>query len=172
MSASFPERETLTKVVRMRPKLLIAVFLAIAACSKAEPVSAPRNTYGAPIRDGGEAATLAEVMARPDAYADKTVTLTGEVRQACSVKGCWMELAPTADAPAGARVTFKDYGFFVPTDSRGSHARVQGVVTVKAVDAGEVAHMESEGGTVPGKTPDGAAREVRIVATGVELWRG
>lgn len=152
---------------------VLAALSLVTACNKAEvPPSAPRSTFGAPIRDGGESATLAQVLAEPEAYAEKTVTLTGEVRQACSVKGCWMELAPTADAPAGARVTFKDYGFFVPTDSRGAHARVQGVISVKAVDAGEVAHMESEGGTVAGKTAEGTAREVRIVATGVELWRG
>lgn len=152
---------------------VVVAFLMLSACQKVEaPPAAQRNTYGAPIRDGGETATLAQVLARPEAYADKTVTLTGEVRQACTVKGCWMELAPSADAAAGARVTFKDYGFFVPTDSRGAHARVQGVISVKAIDAGEIAHMESEGGTVAGKTADGSAREVRIVATGVELWRG
>ena len=155
----------------MKSMITFAGVLVLAACNKAEPPAAPRNTYGAPIRDGGESATLAQVLAKPEAYADREVTLSGEVRQACTVKGCWMELAPTADAPAGARVTFKDYGFFVPTDSRGAHARVQGLVSVKAVAPGEVAHMESEGGTVGGKTPDGGAREVRIVATGVELWR-
>ncbi len=155
----------------MKSTLTLVGILLLGACNKAEPPSAPRNTYGAAIRDGGASATLAQVLAKPEAYADKEMTLSGEVRQACTVKGCWMELAPTADASAGARVTFKDYGFFVPTDSRGAHARVQGVVSVKAVDAGEVAHMESEGGTVGGKTADGTAREVRIVATGVELWR-
>jgi hypothetical protein len=156
----------------MKSMLVLVAHLTSAACSDVEPPSSPRNTYGAPIRDGGESATLAQVLAKPEAYAGKTVTLTGEVRQACTVKGCWMELAPTADAPGGARVTFKDCGFFVPTDSRGAHARVQGTIAVKAIEAGEVAHMESEGGTVGGKTADGTAREVRIVAAGVELWRG
>lgn len=151
----------------MRTLGLIFV-VGLAACNQAVKPS----QYGEPIRDGGQTAVLSAVLDDPAAYADKTVTLTGEVRQACSVKGCWMELAPSVDGPAGARVTFKDYGFFVPVDAKGAHARVQGVVTVKTVDAGEVAHMESEGGTVPGKTNDGAAREVRIVATGVELWRG
>ncbi len=35
----------------------------------------------------------------------------------------------------------------------------------------EVAHLEGEGGRFPGKLPDGSAREVRIVANGVALWR-
>ncbi|MEO1171534.1 MAG: hypothetical protein AAFX94_05715, partial [Myxococcota bacterium] len=37
---------------------------------------------------------------------------------------------------------------------------------------GQVDHMESEGASVPGKAADGSAREVRIVARGVELRRG
>jgi hypothetical protein len=146
---------------------VLVVALAI-ACQSA----ATHNQYGEPIHEGGHSAALADVLAKPEAYAGQTVTLTGEVRQSCTAKGCWMELAPTADASLGARVTFKDYGFFVPTDARGNHARVQGVVSVTAVDAGEVEHMESEGGHVGAKEPDGTAREVRIVATGVELWRG
>lgn len=72
----------------------------------------------------------------------------------------------------GCRVTFKDYGFFIPTDSAGSSAKVQGTVHTKSVTAGEVAHMEGEGASFTNKRPDGTAVEVRIVATGVELSRG
>jgi hypothetical protein len=84
-----------------------------------------------------------------------------------------MELADElgSDAP-GCRVTFKDYGFFVPLDSAGSNARVQGTVEVRVVPAGEVAHLASEGAKFANTQADGSAREVRMVATGVELWRG
>jgi mRNA-degrading endonuclease toxin of MazEF toxin-antitoxin module len=71
----------------------------------------------------------------------------------------------------GARVTFKDYGFFVPTDAQGSKARVEGVVSVRELSAADVSHLESEGGKFPSKAADGTARELSIVATGVELWR-
>lgn len=83
-----------------------------------------------------------------------------------------MEIADVAGADApGCRVTFKDYGFFVPLDSAGSKARVQGTVQVRVVPAPEVEHMESEGAKFASKQPDGTAHEVRMVATGVELWR-
>jgi hypothetical protein len=68
-------------------------------------------------------------------------------------------------------VTFKDYGFFVPLDSSGARARVQGIVEVKTVAPGEVQHLEAEGARFAGKQTDGSARELRIVATGVELTR-
>ena len=61
--------------------------------------------------------------------------------------------------------------FFVPTDSAGSHAKVQGTLAVNTVPAERVAHLESEGGKFPNKNPDGSANELRLVATGVELSR-
>ncbi len=94
------------------------------------------------------------------------------MRRNCTRRGCWMELSQGLDPSfPGCRVTFKDYGFFVPLDSAGASARVQGTVDVTTVGAPEVAHLESEGARFASKQPDGTAREVRIVATGVELWR-
>jgi hypothetical protein len=82
-----------------------------------------------------------------------------------------MELAESTDKAAnGVRVKMKDHAFFVPTDSAGSKATVEGTVAVKMLDQEEVDHMKSEGGTVPtGK--DGKAREVQMEAVGVELVR-
>ena len=121
---------------------------------------------------GTEALSLAKVLESPAAFKDKPVLLEGEVRRACSRKGCWMELADSMEKNSpGFRVTFKDYGFFVPTDSAGAHARVHGVVQVETVKASHVQHMEEEGATFAKKNPDGSAEEVRLVATGVELRR-
>ena len=115
---------------------------------------------------------LATVLTAPDAYSGKDVVVDGKVRANCTRKGCWMELASAMDKDApGCRVTFKDYGFFVPLNSQGSQARVEGQVAVKTIPAAEVAHLEGEGGRFPGKLTDGSAREVRIVASGVALWR-
>jgi hypothetical protein len=83
-----------------------------------------------------------------------------------------MEIAPTAGAQQGScRVTFKDYGFLVPTDAAGSHARLLGKVQVTVIARPAVQHYESEGATFANKRPDGSALEVRIVASGVELSR-
>jgi hypothetical protein len=71
----------------------------------------------------------------------------------------------------GCRVTFKDYAFFVPTNSQGSEAKVQGVVQVETVKPSHVRHLEEEGATFAKKEPDGSARELQLVASGVRLWR-
>ncbi len=96
----------------------------------------------------------------------RTVLVEGVVRRACSQMGCWMELAPAEGGP-GVRVTFKDYGFFVPTDSAGAKARVQGTVKVAQLSPAQAEHLRAEGGSMAA----GAQREVRLVATGVELRR-
>jgi hypothetical protein len=141
-----------------------------AAASAAAPPSA-RQTFGAPLGQS-PSTTLAEVLKAPDKFAEQTVTVQGEVRRACTRKGCWMELGESQDAGSpGCRVTFKDYGFFVPTDSAGAKARVEAKVESKVVKPSMVTHLEEEGAKFAAKEPDGSAREVRLVATGVEMWR-
>lgn len=116
---------------------------------------------------GAPAVEMKKLLASPEAFAGKTVTVEAKVRKACERKGCWMELAGTEKGP-GVRVTFKDYGFFVPVDSAGSTAKVEGVVKVATLDPARAQHYESEGATVP-KGKDGQYREVQLVAVGLEL---
>ena len=132
---------------------------------------APKR-FGAAITPGAPVLPLAEVLAAPARFRDQTVTVEGAVRSACTRRGCWMEVAPAGGAEQpGCRVTFKDYGFFVPTDSAGAHAKVQGTLGVNTLPPERVAHLESEGGQFPRKNNDGSVDELRLVATGVELTR-
>ncbi len=149
---------------------------AIKAAAAAGPVACgtakDAKTYGTKPQSGA-AVDVAKVLGEPDKFADKPVLIQGRVRSACTKKGCWMELADAAAKDAvGTRVTFKDYGFFVPTTSAGKAACVEGVVSSRRVSPEEVTHLEAEGARFPSKMPDGSAREVRIVATGVDLWDG
>ena len=142
-----------------------------AAPAPSAAAAAPRKTFGAPV-SGGAAIALSDVLKTPDKFADQSVLIEGEVRRACTRKGCWMELSTDQDPAApGCRVTFKDYGFFVPIDSAGSKARVEAKVESKLLKPQLVTHLEEEGAKFADKGPDGSAREVRLVATGVELWR-
>lgn len=165
--------------------MIAALLLVCAACqskheqgsSAAVPkkptaaASPAHKTFGAPL-GASPSAALGDVLKSPDKFAEKSVVVEGQVRSACSRKGCWMELSEGPDASApGCRVTFKDYGFFVPTDSAGSQARVEAKVETKVIKPEMVAHLESEGAKFADKAADGSAREVRLVATGVEMWR-
>ena len=119
---------------------------------------------GVPLPRNQAPLPLSAVLSKPED--GKTVLVEGVVRRACSQMGCWMELAPSEGGP-GVRVTFKDYGFFVPTDSAGAKARVQGRLQISQLSAGQAEHLRSEGGSMAA----GAHPEVRLVATGVELRR-
>jgi len=96
------------------------------------------------------------------------VITEGHVQRACSRKGCWMELG---EGDTACRVTFKDYGFFVPTDSAGAHARVQGRITTQRIEPSRVAHLEGEGARFKNREPDGSATEVQFIASAVQLTR-
>lgn len=137
--------------------------------TEGKAVTGGTKLYGAAIASELPAVAFSALVKDPESYVGKDVVITGHVRAACKKKGCWMELAESAQAGQGARVVFKDYSFFVPMDSAGSSARLQGTVKLTRVAAKQVAHYEEEGATFAKKFDDGTAREVRIVASGVEL---
>jgi hypothetical protein len=165
---------------------IVLLFAALPACetrprqanpaassipSAQSPAKSPAKAFGAPISGGPELA-LAEVLSKPESYRDQAITVEGQVRSACTRRGCWMEIAEGSDPKLpGCRVTFKDYGFFVPTDSAGARAKVQGTLGVNTLPPERVAHLESEGGQFPRKNADGSVDELRLVATGVEMRR-
>ena len=118
-----------------------------------------------------KAVPVSSLLADASKHDGKELVVEGTVRKACSRKGCWMELATSEqDKAPGVRVTFKDYGFFVPLDSAGSQARVAGKVQLAELSEERAAHYASEGATIPRGT-DGKPREVQVVASGVELRR-
>lgn len=118
---------------------------------------------------GAEAVSFEKLLSTPGDFDGKTVAVEAKVRRACSKKGCWMELAAGDEGP-GVRVTFKDYGFFVPLDSAGSTAKVEGTVKLAELSADKAKHLTAEGAAVP-TDGEGRHREVQLVATGVELRR-
>ena len=110
---------------------------------------------------------IAEVIKAPEKYTEKPVIVEGTIAEVCRKKGCWMELMPVG-AETAVRVTFKDYGFFVPTDSQGMLVRVEGVFETKVWSKEDVDHLVGEGATMK-RNPDGTATELSFVANGVEL---
>lgn len=118
---------------------------------------------------GKKAVALPELLKTAEGLDGKAISVEGKVRKACEKKGCWMELATDEKSP-GVRVTFKDYAFFVPLDSAGSAAKVEGTVKVAELSEERAKHYESEGAIVP-RGKDGKPREVQLIATGVELRR-
>ena len=143
--------------------LLLAICCAAAGAAAKDPIK-----RGAPLGDS-PAVALSDVLKDPHRYADKAVLVEGVVERVCTRKGCWIELAPEPGA-AGVRVTFKDYGFFVPVDAQGMKVKAEGAVVVKELSKEKADHYAEEGARIK-RNADGTATEVTFVAAGVELYR-
>ncbi len=152
----------------------LTAFGALAADPKPAPEAAGKKpavlARGEKLK-GLPLVKLAELVAAPDKYTGKAVRLEGTVRKTCTNKGCWMELAESAAPSAvGLRVVMKGHAFFVPTDSAGSRATVEGAVSAGTAGCEEGKHSESADDHAA-KDKEGKAREVQFEANGVELTR-
>ena len=141
---------------RIAPALLLLLpFSLLAAAGK----------FGAPLGDSPKVA-LEDLVKDAASYSGKTVRTEGVVSTVCQEKGCWMTLK---SGDQSVRVTFKDYGFFVPKDSAGMTAVLEGVFVVKTIPEKTAKHYAGE---TPGGKPDavkGDQKELSLVASGVEL---
>lgn len=72
------------------------------------------------------------------------IKTTAEVDAVCQVKGCWM----TVKKPDGntMRVTFKDYGFFMPTDISGKTVIIEGEAKVDTTTVDMLRHYAEDEG--------------------------
>ena len=166
--------------ITMLPQLLRALLLAgISGASihdhrGADPIGTmPRYRADEPILRGeaigsSPVVALREVIRNPARYAGRTVIIEGRIRGVCQKKGCWMEISGRG---GGLRVTFKDYGFFVPKDSKGKRVRAEGIVEVKTLSKADADHLAGEGARIR-RNRDGTATEIGFVASGVEIRAG
>lgn len=154
-------------VFRAQNWLLLGVMSSFAAAA-----TAGAQESDAVIKRGAELGDapfveLLDVMEDVERFAGRTVIVEGPVGDVCRMKGCWMGIVPEG-ASTGIRVTFKDYGFFVPRDSKGRIARMEGTFHTNVLSKEEADHLEAEGAKL-GRNSDGTVTEVSFVATGVEL---
>ncbi len=141
------------------PLLLLSI---LALGSKSLPEG---DEFGEGVRMR-EVTPIKEILKSPESFAGKTILLSGRISDVCQRKGCWTVLS---DGDLTMRVRFKDYGFFLPTDSSGRQAFVEGVVKVQTLSQSDARHYESESvGGDPSKIV-GPQHEVGFTASGVRL---
>ncbi len=145
----------------------VALWICVAAAPglAREPGLPAGEDFGAGLTLDSSLA-LSQVAAQPNRYADQLMLMHGTVSAVCQKKGCWTVLR---DGAAHVRVRFKDYGFFLPPDSSGKRAFVEGVLTLKTLSEKEARHYESE---APGGDPArirGPQVELSFMASGVRL---
>ncbi|CAD5280911.1 MULTISPECIES: DUF4920 domain-containing protein [unclassified Imperialibacter] len=99
------------------------------------------ESFGATISDD-QAAPVAELIAMPGDSAYTKVR--GTIVEVCQAKGCWMKLDLGNNETM--RVTFKDYGFFVPKDAKGREVVIEGVALKSLTPVEELQHYAKDAG--------------------------
>ena len=130
-----------------------------------EPVAATATseTFGAELVGIGEEMTLASLMQDPEAWAEKTVRVETRVAKVCQKKGCFFI---AQDGATMARVSFRDYGFFVPTDIGGKIVLLEGSLVRVRRSIEQAAHLAEDLGDEATVAP-GLAWE--IIADSVQV---
>lgn len=126
--------------------------------------TAHSETFGAPFPQSGNPLSLTQLVNQSEEYLDKEVLLNTAVAKVCQKKGCFFI---AQDGNTTMRVSFKDYGFFLPTDSGGKTVEMAGKLTRKHISQKQAQHFEkdigAENGTIQvGKTYEFVASSVRI----------
>lgn len=103
----------------------------------------PIGVFGAVITED-EVTPLSTLVTSLEEGGEFHGKVKGEIKEVCVHKGCWM----TMDLPNGEtmRVTFKDYGFFVPKNSHGYPVIIEGVASKKVTDVRTLRHYAEDAG--------------------------
>lgn len=108
-----------------------------------------------------DASTLSKVISEIDSKTD--VFVQTKVNKVCQMDGCFFI---AIDGELTARVTFKDYGFVIPTNSTGKVVFLEGILSKKIISEKQAKHFAEDLGEEPDNIV-GEQVEYSIVATSV-----
>lgn len=119
------------------------------ACSRNKPAenAAAPSFYGSVIT-ADSAITIEELKRQMGDKTELSAKVTAPVEAVCKKKGCWMRLK--ASDGSTMRVEFRDYGFFVPVDTKDKTAIVAGIARVHETPVADLKEVAKD---------DGASRE-------------
>lgn len=137
------------------PIFILALVVGLAACQKAGVVAqqttyelvgeakvVPGN-YGDVVKEA-DVVTTAILVQKVESSGTFTGKVSGNIKEVCTNKGCWFAMELPDGSPM--RVTFKDYGFFIPTNSQGFPITIEGVATLSETDVETLRHYAEDQG--------------------------
>lgn len=137
----------------------------------AEPVGEAAvvpGAYGANLKENRVVGT-AEMISLVESSGTFEGKISGEIKEVCTKKGCWFTMDLGNGEPM--RVTFKDYGFFIPTNSQGFPIILEGVATLTETDVETLKHFAEDQGKSKEEVEaiTSPKREITFEATGVVI---
>ncbi|TRX50202.1 DUF4920 domain-containing protein [Fulvivirga sp. M361] len=133
--------------------------------AKAETVLT--GNYGEKIDETGAISTT-EMLALLEDADSISLKVQTKILSTCAMKGCWMNVALSDEDQM--RVTFKDYGFFVPKSGvEDKNTIVEGYVKKVTTDVETLRHFAEDAGKSPEEIESitEPKREITFVASGV-----
>jgi len=119
--------------------------------------------------DERDARPINEVISMMEDTMKLNAKVSGKVTSVCQKKGCWMKI----DRSEGKdiRVTFKDYGFFVPKDLAGAEVVMNGRAYYDTVSVKALKHYAKDAGKPEAEIEkiDEPQPQVAYKATGVKV---
>ncbi len=117
----------------------------------------------APAKAGEVTHDVAEIASAPERWLDQTVTVSGDITEVCTNRGCWAVFASGGEM---LRIIARDHGFALPHDFRGP-AIAYGVIKRHELSEDAARHMVEDDGADPKLLADPV--EYRLIADGVRL---
>jgi hypothetical protein len=102
---------------------------------------ADSEIFGMVLNKSLKKVTLNELAANAALYVGNAFQVDAEVAKVCQKKGCFFIAQQGDDV---MRVAFRDYGFFVPTDTAGKTVTLAGQLIKKELTAEQVAHFNQD----------------------------
>lgn len=126
------------------------------------------NIFGEAITVDG-AVTVEELLAMMVDSDSVNAKVMATATDVCAKKGCWMKVALPDSSEM--RITFKDYGFFVPKDIAGKQVIFEGYAKLDVTSVDDLRHFAEDAGKTPEEIAAITEDEKAIVfeATGVVI---
>lgn len=134
----------------MRAALLSILFGLTVFSIQAAPL-----TFGETV-DKTHIISVADIIAQPDAYLEKSVTIEGKVQAVCQKRGCWMTLAAADNNPT-FRIKVRDGDMEFPLSAKGKTAYATGSVTAQSLNMAATIDYYEELAEKQGKAFDPAS---------------
>ncbi|AKD04557.1 DUF4920 domain-containing protein [Pontibacter korlensis] len=157
--------------------LLLAIAL-LQGCNQKQPIAEEgtieqaantSTTYGAAFEEENviPASELVKAVADKDSL---QATVAAEIKESCQAKGCWMDVK-LADS-SNMKVTFRDYGFFVPLENlEGRQVVFTGTAKREVISVEDQRHYAKDAGKSEAEIAAITApkEELRFIADGIIL---
>ena len=85
--------------------------------------------------------TITEIVSEADKHDGEVVRITTNISKVCQRKGCFFV---AVEGETWARIIFKDYSFFLPTDSSGKQVTLEGTLTRRILSDGQARHYAED----------------------------